>query len=480
LKKKFITNLILLITLNLLVKPFWIFGIDMEVQNQVGAENYGFYLSLFNFSLILNVLLDLGITNYNNRKISRYQQLLPKFLSNIVAIKFLLAIFYAIIALVIAVFIGYDFRQFHILAFLILNQFLTSFTLYLRSNLSAMQYFRLDSLLSVLDKSLMILLTAILLYGNVFDEPFRIEWFVYTQTIAYLITSLAVLTIVFRKAGCQRIRFNSSYLRLILKDSWPYALLVLQMGTYSWGGVVLLERLLPEGQEQAGIYAQGNRILDAVSQFGYLFAGLLLPMFSRMIKKNEAVTQLLKLSAVLLLVPAIILMSLSWFYNHEIIGFLYDEKHAESPLIFSLLLSSFIGIGIVYIFGSLLTANGSVHLLNKIAFLGVVVNISLNLLLIPAYQAVGTAIAAVSTHFIVAAAHLLAARKVFSLTSSGNNTLRILLYTGMVVGMGFAINNLEINWFLSMLMFIVISLLIAFLIRLISLKSIYQIIRYNE
>lgn len=479
-KKKFITNLILLITLNLLVKPFWIFGIDMEVQNQVGAENYGFYLSLFNFSLILNVLLDVGITNYNNRKISRYQQLLPKFLSNIVAIKFLLAIFYAVFALTLAFIIGYDFRQFHLLLFLILNQFLISFTLYLRSNLSAMQFFRLDSFLSVLDKSVMILLTAILLYGNLFDEPFRIEWFVYTQSIAYLCTSLIVLTIVFRKAGCQRIRFNSSYLRLILKDSWPYALLVLQMGTYSWGGVVLLERLIPDGQEQAGIYAQGNRILDAISQFGYLFAGLLLPMFSRMIKKNESVDQLLKLSAVLLLVPAIIIAIASWSFNQDIISFLYDEKHPESPLIFSLLMSSFLGIGTVYIFGSLLTANGSIFLLNKIAFLGVVVNISLNVALIPAYQAVGTAIATVTTQLVVAAAHLIAARKVFQLKSSGKNTLKLLLFSIALVALGFGTHILSLNWFLELILFGILSLLLAILIRLISLKSIYQIIRYNE
>ena len=40
-QKKFFTNLTLLILLNLLVKPFAIFGIDLTIQNRVGAENYG-------------------------------------------------------------------------------------------------------------------------------------------------------------------------------------------------------------------------------------------------------------------------------------------------------------------------------------------------------------------------------------------------------------------------------------------------------
>ena len=83
-KRKFVTNLILLIFLNVLIKPFWIFGIDIPVQNVVGAANYGFYGSLLNFSMILNILLDLGLTNYNNRNIAQHGHMLKKYLSNIV------------------------------------------------------------------------------------------------------------------------------------------------------------------------------------------------------------------------------------------------------------------------------------------------------------------------------------------------------------------------------------------------------------
>lgn len=479
-KKKFITNLILLIALNLLVKPFWIFGVDLEVQNRVGASDYGFYISLFNFSMVLNVLLDLGITNYNNRKISRYNQLLPKLLSNIVSIKFLLAIVYAVISLVIAVLIGYDFKQFHLLAFMILNQFLISFTLYLRSNVSAMQLFRADSLLSVLDKSIMIIICTLLLYGNIVEDPFRIEWFVYSQTAAYIITSASVMLFVFRRSGCQKIKFNSSYLRIILKDSWPYALLVLLMSAYNWGGIVLLERLLENGKEQAGIYAQGNRLLDAISQFGYLFAGLLLPMFSRMIKKNESIHTLLKLSAMLLLVPSIILAVLSFFFSGNIMSFLYDELHPHSELIFSLLMTSFIGIGSIYIFGSLLTANGSVHLLNKIAGGGVIINVILNVILIPRYQALGMAYSSLITQLLVAAAHIIAAGRIFQLRTRGYNFLRLTLYAVVLVAIGRYIHLISENWFLNMSIFLVIAFSIAFISKLISLKTIYQIIRFNE
>ncbi|MFV0267848.1 MAG: hypothetical protein ACK5HT_12005, partial [Draconibacterium sp.] len=189
-KRKFVTNLILLLFLNLLIKPFWIFGIDRTVQNSVGDENYGLYFALFNFSMLLNILLDVGITNYNNRNISRYSFLLPKHLSHIIGLKFMLAVVYALFTLGVAAIIGYNKLQFHLLAFLILNQFLISFTLYLRSNISALQLFRTDSLISVLDRSLMIIICSLLLFTNVFRIEFTINWFVYAQTMAYGLTSL--------------------------------------------------------------------------------------------------------------------------------------------------------------------------------------------------------------------------------------------------------------------------------------------------
>jgi|GEM_PF-5217839 len=42
-QRTFLTNLFLLLVLNLLVKPFYILGIDAGVQDAVGSEEYGGY-----------------------------------------------------------------------------------------------------------------------------------------------------------------------------------------------------------------------------------------------------------------------------------------------------------------------------------------------------------------------------------------------------------------------------------------------------
>lgn len=479
-KRKFVTNLILLLFLNLLIKPFYIFGIDRTVQNLVGDQNFGMYFALLNFSLILNIFLDLGITSYNNRNIAQHNFLLPKHFANIVGLKFLLAIVYAVFSLVVAAIIGYDKIQLHLLFFLIFNQFLISFTLYLRSNISGLHLFRTDSIISVLDRSFMIIICSVLLFTNIFDGRFYIEWFVYAQTAAYSLTSLITFLIVLNKSGRIKIQFNLKFFLVFLRKSYPYALLILLMSFYNRIDSVMLERLLPDplGKHQAGIYAQAFRLLDAVSMFGVLFAGLLLPIFAKMIKQKEHVGQMVQLSFTLLIVPSLIIAISSIYYSSEIMAVLYTSDTTDSAAILGILMTGFIGIATTYIFGTLLTANGSLKQLNIMAFSGMVLNIVLNLILIPRFEAFGSAYASLVTQIFTAATQVVLALVILKLKPGIKFIIQLLMFTGIVVVFATLSKNVS-NWFAGYLLMIGISVIAAFLLKLFSLKDLYKIIRYK-
>lgn len=95
---------------------------------------------------------------------------------------------------------------------------------------------------------------------------------------------------------------------MILKKSYPFAILVLLMTFYNRLDAVMIERVLggDVGAYEAGIYAKGFRLLDSANMIAYLFSVQLLPVFSRMIKYKENVEQLAKLAFTLLLTPAFI------------------------------------------------------------------------------------------------------------------------------------------------------------------------------
>lgn len=479
-KRKFITNLALILSLNLLIKPFWIFGIDRTVQNVVGAEEYGFYFALFSFSIILNMFLDLGLNNFNNRNISQNTQLLNKHFSNIISLKFLLAVVYFIVVLGAGWLTGFSKLEIKFLLMLAFNQFLLSFILYLRSNIAALHLFKTDSIISVLDRFLMIVFCGVLLWGNITETQFQIKWFVLAQTAAYIITACFAFAIVLYHSGRIKIKLDPSFIFAILKKSYPYAILALLMGSYNRIDSIFLKELLPNGNAQAGIYAQAYRILDAASMFALLFAGLLLPMFSRMIKEKQAIGQLTKLSFLLLVIPAIIIAVVSLFYSRELMELMYHEHVEESAKVFSVLMNCFVFIVPTYIFGTLLTANGSLKQLNIMAAFGVLISITLNLILIPKFQAYGSAIASLSTQVFTALVQIILVLKVFKLKVNYKLLLLLLIFAAGVGIIGIISRDLPYNWIVSMSIMITLSCVLAFSIGLINIKSMYQIIKYDK
>lgn len=479
-QRKFLTNLILLLTLNLLIKPFWILGIDVKVQNIVSTSDYGFYYAIFNFSFLFNILLDFGITNFNNKNIAQNNHLLNKHFSSIVILKLLLAVVFGVITFTFGILIGYNNQQLQMLGWMVFNQFLISFVLYLRSNISGLLLFKTDSFVSVLDRSLMIIFCAILIWGNITTEKFRIEWFIYAQTLAYFITAFIAFIIVMRKSSFTRLNWNKPFFVMIIKQSFPFAILTLLMTFYNRIDSVMLERLLPGniGDEQAGIYASSYRLLDATNMIAVLFAVLLLPLFSKMIKNKEEIVHIVKLSFKLLITLALIVGIGSYFYSLELMGMLYTNHVEESAEVFKWLMMGFIAVSTTYVFGTLLTANGNLKELNFIAATGMILNISLNLILIPRLEAVGSAYSSIITQFLSAFVQVIFAQKVFKFKIDYRFLLSILSFAiGVVFINIFSKHFIENNWIYNFIGMVMLSILLASFLKLLNFKSLLNLIK---
>jgi len=478
-QRKFITNLAFLLFLNLLIKPFWLLGIDRSVQNATGAEVYGAYYALFNFSFLFNILLDMGITNFNNRNISQNRHLLDKHLSGILTLRLGLAALYLVVNVVACTLIGYSFEQMYMLLVLLLNQILISFILYLRSNLAGLHLFKTDSVISVLDRAIMILFCSVLLWGNVTDVPFRIEWFIWAQTLAYVITTIITFMVVARKAVFTKVRWNPLFALMILKKSYPFAVLILLMTFYNRIDTVMLERLLVDGSREAGIYAQAYRLLDASNMIAYLFAGLLLPLFSHMLKHQHNIRDLLRLSYALIAVPAIMAGSAAIFFRFEIMDLLYKEHAAESADIFAIIMTCFFAISTTYIFGTLLTANGNLKQLNIMASIGMGFNILMNFILIPSFFAKGAAVASLMTQFSTALIQVILCKRIFNLKIDFKLISKFLAFIGATLTITWWMSNTSLPWMISLVIAMTISLGIALIIRLVNLKMMFLIVK-NE
>ena len=482
-QKDFVFNLCLLIFLNLLVKPFWMLGVDVGVQNSVGAESYGIYFSIFNFTMLFSMVLDMGTTNFNNRTIARNNQLLDKHLSGYIILRLLLAVCYFVALFAVALIIGYRGFQLKLLFWIGLNQFLNAFLLYVRSNISALLMFKTDSVISVTDRLLMILFCGLLLWGNITDEPFRIEWFVWCQTAAYLITIAIALTIVLRKASLRRLHWNTAFFLVIIKKSLPYALITLLMACYYRIDSVMLERLLPRdiAAAQAGVYASAFRLLDALVMIAYLFSVILLPLFAKMLKQKEDVVPVVRTSFSFLFLFSVSAVVILYVYREPVIRLFYPEISESSVAVFRIIIFGLIPISMNYLFGTLLTANGSMKMLNITAAIGIVINVAVNLLLIPRMQACGSAVASFCTQFTVSVLQFLLALRIIGIPLRSLPWLRCLIFLAVLVPvtlLSTSVLHVHVVW--SLLIVALFALALGFATGLIDVRGMREFGIKNE
>jgi O-antigen/teichoic acid export membrane protein len=478
-QRKFVLNLLLFLGLNLGIKSFWIFGIDRTVQNTVGEHVYGIYFALFNFSLIFNMLLDFGITSFNNRSVARSVHFLHDAFSRIFTLKLLLGLVYMLFVLIAGWAVGYNAAEYKLLILLGVNQFFASFILYLRSNISGLLLFKTDSFISVLDRIFMIIGCAILLWGNLTTMPFQIEWFIYIQTIAYLFTIALTLPIVLSKTKLKSPYIDIVYFKTIFRQSIPFALLAFLTGLHNRTDSILLERLLPDGfgAEQAGIYASAFRLLDAAMIIAYLFSVLLLPMFARMIAEKKSIHALVKISFTLIFMYGVVLAVSSYFYSYPFMELLYHNHVQQSSAVFCLLMMAIAPLSATYVFGSLLTANGNLRTLNTIAFLAVCCNIGLNMFVIPYWQATGSAIVSVFTQLLILILEISVAVKLFSFAPSKKYILKLTAFLCFTLVAGWLSLRLPFLWYIDLSILLIFSMLLILFLGLIKPKEIFLLFK---
>jgi O-antigen/teichoic acid export membrane protein len=292
------------------------------------------------------------------------------------------------------------------------------------------------------------------------------------------------------KARFKRLSWNRKFFLVILKKSMPFAVLVLLMSVYNRVDTVYLERLIggAEGERQVGIYAQGFRLLDAVNQFAWLTAVLLLPIYSRMLKMKLDVSEMIRLPFALLFSAAVIMVSASFFYSHEIIDWLYPRGEGEDPAlyamqlaqssrVFGILMFGFLGSVTMYVFSTLLTANGNLKQLNLVALSGIGLNMAVNMLLIPKYMATGAAVASLCTQLFTATAYLLVTQYKFRFRVNYRFIFTLALYALLVTGISIISKNLPLPWLAGFGIMLALSLLTAMLLKLINLVEIYHLIK---
>lgn len=469
-KRQFLLNVFLLMLINVLVKPFYVFFVETEVQNELGTAEFGYYFFHMNFVFLFQFLGDLGLQTHNQQYVSKNRTSIHEHFSSVIGLKLTLTI----VATIILLISGFVFGKMDIMLLFLIsgNLFLSSWLVLMRSFLSGLGYYTLDSLVSSLDKFLMIVLISGLLWYR-HDGTFTLSDFIFGQMFSLILANMMVMVLLYVKGHTLTFWPQFTGLTPLLARCIPFALVLFLMTTYNKLDGFLLGRLLSDNGLEAGIYAASYRIYDAANMFMYMIPALILPMFSFMISNKEDIRPLYTLVGKWMFVLLSPLLAVVLFFGTDIITFLYTDFIVEKTRVLHLLMAASVLVCYAYIFGAMSMAADRIKSLIPVFILGLGINIVCNLIWIPLYGATGAAMATLVTQFVVFFGQWYVVRKFLFFTFDKSSTGRGFFYFLILAGLAwFFSKQTPFSSEVSIIICLIISLPLAFLLKLIEFSDV--------
>ena len=470
-RREFLVNIAFLLAINLIIKPAYIFGIDLQVQNVVGAADYGLFAALLSLAYILQIINDAGIHQYNNQRVAKDRAGVADQYALFLGLKMWLGLLYLAICFLLGIVLGYDWATLPIFLHIAFNQILLSWLFFMRSNVSGLGFYRKDSLLSIMDKIWMILIVGAMLYIPEWRNHFKIEWFIWAQSASLLATIIMARLFLRGNNLPGRISIKFIEYKALLRKSMPFALTVLLMSGYYRLDTLMLERLLPGGDLAAGHYYMAFRLLDVLNSFAYLFGALLFPMFAFQLGQKKDIQPLLSMSTMLLLTGSAIAALCLTRFAGPIITLLYHEPVNEAVVALKYLAWAFVPIAMMHIFMALLAADLQLKAMNKVLLFAMGLNLILLAILIPRYQVEGAAVAVLITQLVVATMIIGLTGYKFKISLNPGLWSRVFLFAVAIGLLTFLPSPFTFTWTAQLILYGGAGILIALILGLLPLRQ---------
>ena len=385
----FLRNLFRLQLLNWAVKPLWILGVETLVQNALGEAVYGAYFVVFNFSLLFTIALAFAMNSLITRELAAGVAA-GRLWNRSLRLKAAFSLLYLLATALLGLAQGMDPA---LLTAVLLSQTGLQWILFFRAFLQGTGHSRQDAWFSVADRLAAMLIILLALQAGWMEGSRGLLTFALSQTASYACVALAAFAYVRSLLkhsdpdDSDRIRARS-----ILQQGAGIALLSLLMVCYTRLDALLLRWLHADGFYQAGLYARGFRLLDAALIFPILLSTLLLPAFSGAgEKERERAGKIAGISIRLLLAMTAAVAFAAHRWGVDISRLLHpkglESEHLATGRILAWLLTAWIPMSLIYVYGTWLTAQRKLRLLNSLAAATLLLNIVLNMWLIPEHGA---------------------------------------------------------------------------------------------
>lgn len=364
------------------------------VARYLGAGGFGILSFALAFTSIFSIFADPGIRRLTIREVARDKSLTKKYLGNVAAIKAILVVItFGLIALVINL-MGYPGQTIKVVYLLALYVIFMSFNEMFYSIFQAHERMEFVSLGRIIT-SVMLLVGALL----VINQGLSVIGLAFVYSIASIIAFGYGFIILTWKFVTPRLEIDWSFWKPTVRLALPFGLTTLFWLIYFRVDIVMLSMM--KGDEVVGWYSAAYQLVIALSFITVAFFGALFPITSRLYKSSrEALINTSQRGFKYLLMIALPIGVGTTILADRFISLIYGSEYANSVIALQILIWAG-AISIIFgVFDNLLASIDKQTKLAKQAFICALINIGLNLLLIPRYSYVGAGIATIITNLV--------------------------------------------------------------------------------
>ncbi|RYZ94476.1 MAG: hypothetical protein EOO68_20185 [Moraxellaceae bacterium] len=467
--KKLAASISLAVLLNILVKPLWLY-VEGLVQNHLGHADFGLFSALFALCFVLTAFADLGLNQFATREISQGRNFLSDNFPTLFGIKLLVLAIFPVLLIGAGWLIGYDAGKLTLLFWIAAGVSFLQLLQLFRAVLQAQQRFNTDSIISVLDKGLLIGLLLALLATS-----FSLEGYVFARLgITALVVLIAYLLVV-KRAGWLKPGFQKARVMPLLRGSLPFAVMTLVYGLNEKIDMVLLERLY--SASEAGLYAASYRWVDAVMMYVWTVLPIFFAKFAGLQNQKTEQRELMAFGQVIVAVPIVFICFVVFFHGGNLFWFLTRSTPAEIALMtrnLQILFAAVLLHGVAAIYSTLLTATGREKQVSWVVGAGIALNIGLNLVFIPTFGSEAAAWSTVASAVFMSAGYIILLVKSGAYSVPYGIALRLLVFIFISGVVHYLLGLAPLHWILASAASGVLMLALVPLLGLVNVRTLLK------
>ena len=361
----------------------------------LGPDDFGRYTYAASLSALALIGMDLGLNTLFVRDGARNRSEIPAYAGTLLVVKLCLACLVLAVIWGYCLLIGLGENDTALVMTVALAQALWGFCELAVAGLNAMERMDREALVRNLGR-----FTALILAGGLLLSGLGVWGLAVGLALANALAAGLALYILGRLSGF-RPRLKADFLGRLFREGLPLAMASMFILVYVRIDMVMLEAMGRPMQE-IGWYGAAVKLIDAVGMAPALAAGALLPVISSLTsdRREEAVKLFRQGQRLLMLLglPAAVGLLL---LRNQVSLFLYGPEFSGTPRAFAWLAPMLAVFFLNHLQLAMLTALGRQNAVARATGLCALLNVALNLALIPGYGFVGAAAATLVTEALL-------------------------------------------------------------------------------